>query len=73
MMSKAKWFVVRKPSTGEIIGTSAKQIVPPEIPADLQKCSTIFTRPPFPLAVLKGGLGTRLEPTEKPLKWRQVV
>ena len=30
MMSKAKWFVVRKPSTGEIIATSANQIVPPK-------------------------------------------
>ena len=27
-MSKAKWFVVRKPSAGEIIATSANQIVP---------------------------------------------
>ena len=27
MMSKVKWFVVRKPSTGEIIATSANQIV----------------------------------------------
>ena len=27
-MSKAKWFAVRKPSTGEIIATSANQIVP---------------------------------------------
>ena len=31
-MSKAKWFVVRKSSTGEIIATSANQIVPPKIP-----------------------------------------
>jgi len=30
VMSKAKWFAVRKPSTGEIIGTSANQIVPPK-------------------------------------------
>ena len=28
MMSKAKWFVVRNPSTGEIVATSANQIVP---------------------------------------------
>ena len=27
MMNKAKWFAVRKPSTGEIIATSANQIV----------------------------------------------
>ena len=35
MMSKAKWFVVRKPlrkpSRGEIIATSANQIVPQKI------------------------------------------
>ena len=30
MMSKAKWFAIRKPSTGEIIATSANQIVPPK-------------------------------------------
>ena len=29
-MSKAKWFAVKKPSTGEIIATSANQIVPPK-------------------------------------------
>ena len=28
MMSKAKWFAVRKPSKGEIIATSVNQIVP---------------------------------------------
>ena len=30
MMSKAKWFEVRNPSTGEIIATSANQIVLPK-------------------------------------------
>ena len=30
VMSKAKWFAVRKPSTGEVIATSANQIVPPK-------------------------------------------
>ena len=30
MMSKAKWFAVRKPSTGGIIATSVNQIVPPK-------------------------------------------
>ena len=30
MMSKAKWFVVRKPSMGEIIAISANQIVLPK-------------------------------------------
>ena len=29
-MSKAKWFAVRNPSTGEIIAASANQIVPPK-------------------------------------------
>ena len=43
----------------EIIATSANQIVPPKFHV-LPKCCTIFTRPPFPIAVLKGGLGTRL-------------
>ena len=27
LMSKAKWFAVRKPSTGEVIATSTNQIV----------------------------------------------
>ena len=31
VMSKAKWFVARKPSTGEIIAKSADQIVPQKI------------------------------------------
>ena len=60
MMSEAKWFVVRKPSTGEIIAISANQIVPPEIPPEVQECYTIFTRPSFPPGGLKGGLDTRL-------------
>ena len=30
MISKAKWFAVRKPSTGGIIATSANQIVLPK-------------------------------------------
>ena len=59
MMSKAKWFAVRKPSTGEIIATSANQIVPPKSAGPTTMLYYI-TRPPFPLAVLKGGLGTRL-------------
>ena len=45
-----------KEGTGEIIATSANQIVL----LKLQKCCTIFTRPPFPIGGLKGGLGTRL-------------
>ena len=46
----------------EIIATSANQIVPPfRNSADLHKNVVLyFARPPFPIAVLKGGLGTRL-------------
>ena len=60
MMSKAKWFAVRKPSTGEIIGTSANQIVPPEISGGPTKILYYIHQTPFPLAVLKGSLGLRL-------------
>ena len=38
MMSKAEWFVVRKPITGGIIAKSANQIVPPEIP---RRCKNV--------------------------------
>jgi len=63
-MSKAEWFAVMTPSTGEMIATSANQIVPPNS-VDLQKCCPQTPPPPtpFPLAVLKGGLGTRLRKT----------
>ena len=68
MMSKAKWFVVRKPSTVRysVIDPSPNQIVLLEIPeipqnsSEAQKCCTIFTRPPFPLGGLMVGLGSRL-------------
>ena len=65
VMSKAKWFgfVVRKPSTGEIIATSANQIVPPEILWTYKNVVPYSPDPPapFPLAVLKGTrLGTSL-------------
>ena len=42
MLSRAKWFVVRKPSTGEILAKSANQIVLPKF-EEVQKCCTIFT------------------------------
>ena len=59
MMSKTKWFVVRKPSTGEIIATSPNQIVLPKFLRGTKMLH--YTRQtPFPLGVLKGGLGTRL-------------
>ena len=62
-MSKAKWFCGKEASAGEIIATSAKLSQPDcatEIPAEVQKCCTIFIRPPFPLGGLKGGLEMRL-------------
>ena len=55
-MSKAKWFVVRKPSTGEIIATSANQIVPPKFLGGTKMLYYIH-QPPLPLGVLMGGLG----------------
>ena len=55
-MSKAKWFVVRKPSTGEIIATSANQIVPPKF-LGATKMLYYIHQPPLPLGVLMGGLG----------------
>ena len=49
----------KEPSTGEVIATSANQIVLPKFRGGT-KCCTIFTRPSFPLEVLKGDLGMRL-------------
>ena len=54
-MSKAKWFAVRKPSTGEIIDKSANQIVPPKFRGGTKMLYYIH------LGGLKGGLGTILE------------
>ena len=55
MMSKAKWFAVRKPSTGEIIATSANQIVP------LKFCGPIkmyyIHQTPFSSCSVEGGSG----------------
>ena len=59
MMSKAKWFAVRKPSTGEIIAKSANQIAPAEIPWRYK--NVLYSPdPPFLLWIEGGGLGTRL-------------
>ena len=49
-------FVVRKPSTGEIIATSANQIVPLKFLGPTKMLYYIH-QTPFPLAVLKGGGG----------------
>ena len=59
MMSKSKWFVVRKPSTGEMIATSANQIVPLKFCGGTKMLYYIH-QTPFSLGVLKGVLGTRL-------------
>ena len=55
-MSKAKWFVTKKPSTGEIIATSANQIA--EIPQ--RYINVVLYSPdqtPFPLGGVEGGSG----------------
>ena len=53
-------------STGEIIATSANQIVLPKLcrPTKMLYYIHHADPAPFPLAVLKGGLGTRLEEYE---------
>ena len=51
-MKLPKWFVVRKPSTGEIIVTSANQIVNAvEIP---QRYKTVVLYSPDPPFLLEG-------------------
>ena len=60
MMSKAKCFVVRKPSTGEVIATSANQIVWLKFHKDTKYCNIYSLDPPFLLGV---GLGIRLQRT----------
>ena len=59
LMSKAKWFVVRKPSTGEIIATSANQICATEIPWRYKNV-VLYSPDPFSSWNVDGGLGTRL-------------
>ena len=54
-MSKAKWFVVRKPSTGEIIAISANQICATEIPWRYKNVVL------YSSWNVDGGLGTRLD------------
>ena len=51
MLSKAKLFVVRKPSACEIIPKSANQIVVPKFPMEVQNCCTVLNRP---LSFLEG-------------------
>ena len=45
--SKAKLFAVRKPSTGEIIATSANQIVLPKFRGPTKMLYCIHQIPPF--------------------------
>ena len=59
MTSKAKWFVVRKPSTGEIIAISANQICATEIPWRYKNV-VLYSPDPFSSWNVDGGLGTRL-------------
>ena len=59
MTSKAKWFAVRKPNTGEIIAISANQIVPPKFRGPTKMLYYIH-QTPLSSCGLKGGLGTRL-------------
>ena len=55
-MSKAKWFAVRKPSTGEIIAKSANQIVPPKFRGGTKMLYYIHQTPLSPWRV-EGGSG----------------
>ena len=56
MMSKAKWFAVRKPSTCEIIATSANQIVPPKFHGPTKMLYYIH-QTPFSSCSVEGGSG----------------
>ena len=55
-MSKAKWFEVRKPSTGEIIAKSANQIVPPKFHGGT-KILYYIHQTPFSSWRVEGGSG----------------
>ena len=58
MTSKAKWFAVRKPNTGEIIAISANQIVPPKFRGPTKMLYYIHqTPPPLSSCSVEGGSG----------------
>ena len=59
MMSKSKWFAVRKSSTGEVIATSANQIVLPKFRGPTRILYYIHQTPLSSCSV-EGGLGPRL-------------
>jgi len=54
VMSIAKWFAVRKPSTGEIIATSANQMVPPKFRLTYKTVVLYSPDPPFLLQCRRG-------------------
>ena len=56
-MDSAKWFAVRKPSTGEIIAKSANQIVPPEFRWRYKNVVLYSPDPPFLLEDSRGVWG----------------
>ena len=55
-LGKAKWFVVRKPSTGGIIAKSANQIVLLKF-RGRYKIAVLYYSPDPPVEVVKGGPG----------------
>ena len=68
-MSKAKWFAVRKPSTGEIIATSANQIVPPKFRGPTNILYYI-QQTPFSSCSVEGGSGAETRPNKETIVWR---
>ena len=62
MMSKAKRFAVRKPSTGEIIATSANQIVLPKFCGPTKMLYYIHQTPLSSCSV-EGGSGDEIKLT----------
>ena len=59
MMSKAKWFEVRKPSTCGIITTSANQIVPPKFQRTYINVVLYSPDPPLSFCSVEGGSGDK--------------
>ena len=55
-MSKAKWFAVRKPSTGGIIAILANQIVPPKFRGPTKMLYYIH-QTPLSFCSVEGGSG----------------
>ena len=64
-MSKAKWFAVRKPCTGEIIATSANQIVPPKFRGPT-KILYYIHQTPLSSCSVEGGSGAETIPVLLP-------